>query len=73
MCSDLQLAQRVPELSAAAFGERDVDFEGIDIWDEEVMDLLDSQKLDTLRDDSDADDLEALGVAQDEDIYDEAI
>lgn len=46
----LQLAQRVPELSASAYGERDVNFEDIDIWDKDVMDLIDSQDLDRLED-----------------------
>ena len=64
----LQLTQRVPELSAAAYGERNVDFEKIDIWDKDVMDMLDSKDLDHLQDEQ-----EDLGIVNDSDIYEEAL
>ncbi len=64
----LQLTQRVPELSAAAYGERNVDFEKIDIWNKDVMDMLDSKDLDHLQDEQ-----EDLGIVNDSDIYEEAM
>lgn len=67
--SVLQLAQRVPELSAANYGQRDVDFSSMEVWDQDVMDLLDAQDLDkiqALEDESDN-----FEVVNDEDILDE--
>ena len=63
----VQLAQRVPELSAAAYGQKNIPFENIDIWDKDVMDLLDSQNLDHLEDEQ-----EDLGLVDDSEIYEEA-
>lgn len=65
---DLELTQRVPELSAAAYGQKDIAFEDIDIWDKDIMDILDSQNLEHLEDEQ-----EDLGLVDDSEIYEEAL
>lgn len=69
----MQLAQRVPELSAAAYGEKDVDFQNIDVWDTDVMDFLDSGDLEnlTLEYEPIGDEADDFGLVKDEDIYEE--
>lgn len=68
MVDYLQLTQRVPELSAAAYGQKDIAFEDIDIWDKDIMDILDSQNLEHLEDEQ-----EDLGLVDDSEIYEEAL
>lgn len=58
----------MPELSAAAYGEKSIAFENIDIWDKDVMDMLDSKDLDHLMDQQ-----EDIGIVDDSEIYEEAM
>lgn len=66
----LQLAQRVPDLSAAAYGQKDIDFQDMDVWDQGVMDLLDSQDMSSLESAFGGEDRPStVEVVEEEDMY----